>query len=234
MYHLVYLTTNLINNKIYVGVHSTYNLSDGYLGSGKTLRKAIKKYGKTNFVSTILHVCLTEDESLDWERFIVDSTFITSNNTYNIKLGGGNKVLLSDDIKQKIRDKAIGRIVSQQTKDKLSEIRKGKPLSEKNKAGISVALKGQPKTKTHIDNFIKANVGKQVGKRNGNAKSFLCISPDGIEYRPVGSMSQFCKDHNFDFSQVRTYYNKGKIQSCRKEKYRGWEFIVPTSQVVQI
>lgn len=33
-YHIIHKTTNLINGKIYVGMHSTDNLNDGYLGMG--------------------------------------------------------------------------------------------------------------------------------------------------------------------------------------------------------
>jgi len=45
-YHFLYKTTNLINNKYYYGMHSTYKLDDGYLGSGNRLRYSIRKYGK--------------------------------------------------------------------------------------------------------------------------------------------------------------------------------------------
>ena len=48
-YHFLYKTTNLINNKYYYCVHSTKNLNDGYLGSGKYLKRSINKYGKENF-----------------------------------------------------------------------------------------------------------------------------------------------------------------------------------------
>ena len=53
-YNFVYKTTNLINKKIYVGVHSTDNLDDWYLGSGKRLLLAIRKYGKENFKREII------------------------------------------------------------------------------------------------------------------------------------------------------------------------------------
>lgn len=44
--HLIYKITNLINNKIYIGYHSTNDIHDNYFGSGVALNKAIKKYGK--------------------------------------------------------------------------------------------------------------------------------------------------------------------------------------------
>jgi len=49
MFFTVYKTTNLINGKIYVGLHVTDNLEDDYLGSGSQLKLAVKKYGKEKF-----------------------------------------------------------------------------------------------------------------------------------------------------------------------------------------
>ena len=61
-HYLVYKTTNLVNGKIYIGKHETDNLDDGYLGSGKILRKAIEKYGEQNFKREILFECSTREE----------------------------------------------------------------------------------------------------------------------------------------------------------------------------
>ena len=41
-YYYIYQITNLVNNKIYVGVHKTKDLNDGYMGSGKVIISAIK------------------------------------------------------------------------------------------------------------------------------------------------------------------------------------------------
>ena len=61
-HYLVYKTTNLVNGKIYIGQHQTYDLNDGYLGSGILLRRAIEKYGEENFKREILFECSSVEE----------------------------------------------------------------------------------------------------------------------------------------------------------------------------
>lgn len=88
MYFTVYKTTNLINGKIYVGVHRTEDLDDGYLGSGKYLNNAIEKYGKENFSKDIIAICDTEEEMYALEESLVCQAFLTFFSTYNIVEGG--------------------------------------------------------------------------------------------------------------------------------------------------
>lgn len=89
MNYIVYKTTNKVNGKIYIGVHKTTNINDGYLGSGVFLKQAIEKYGRENFDREILHNCDTYEEVLQIESDIVDEKFVSRNDTYNIALGGG-------------------------------------------------------------------------------------------------------------------------------------------------
>ena len=53
-YHFIYKTTNLLSGKYYIGMHSTDNLDDGYLGSGRRLRYSINKYGKESHKREII------------------------------------------------------------------------------------------------------------------------------------------------------------------------------------
>jgi hypothetical protein len=63
MYGFVYLTTCKINNKKYIGMCSHEKLDkEKYLGSGKYLKNAIKRYGKDNFIREILEECTTREE----------------------------------------------------------------------------------------------------------------------------------------------------------------------------
>lgn len=88
MFHFLYKTTNLINNSVYYGKHSTKMIEDGYLGSGLLLKKAILKYGKENFKREIL--CFTESKELnsDLESLIIDRTINNCPNHYNLVHGG--------------------------------------------------------------------------------------------------------------------------------------------------
>ena len=55
---IVYKTTNLINGKIYIGKDKHNN--PNYLGSGKRLNQAIKKYGRDKFIKEIIEYCDSE------------------------------------------------------------------------------------------------------------------------------------------------------------------------------
>lgn len=89
IHYVIYQTTNLVNGKIYVGKHITRNIRDDYMGSGKLLKKAIKKYGIENFKKEILFECSSEDEMNRKEAEIVNEDFCNRRDTYNIVTGGG-------------------------------------------------------------------------------------------------------------------------------------------------
>ncbi len=88
MHYIVYQTTNLINGKIYIGQHQTSDLNDGYLGSGKHLRRAIKKYGIENFQREILYQFDNLEDMSAKEAEIVTEDFCNRDDTYNICPGG--------------------------------------------------------------------------------------------------------------------------------------------------
>lgn len=88
MYYIIYKTTNLINDKIYVGYHSTDNLDDSYLGSGKILKQSIEKNGVDNFKREILYVFPSKQEALQKEKELVTEDFVQREDTYNMKVGG--------------------------------------------------------------------------------------------------------------------------------------------------
>lgn len=102
MYHIIYKTTNLINNKIYIGQHKTDNLDDGYLGSGLHLRRAIKKYGKQNFKREILFTFDNFDDMNNKEIELVTEEFVLREDNYNLRLGG-HRGKLSDESIDKFR-----------------------------------------------------------------------------------------------------------------------------------
>ena len=87
-YHIVYQTTNTINNMIYIGAHSTDLLEDGYLGSGHRLILAIEKYGIKSFQRKILYTFDTPAAMFSKEANIVNDEFLKRSDVYNIVEGG--------------------------------------------------------------------------------------------------------------------------------------------------
>lgn len=106
MNHIVYKITNLLNGKEYIGIHSTDNLNDGYMGSGSALKKAIKKHGAENFKKEILYNFKTRKEASIKERELVNEEYTISRSTYNIVLGGGTPKLPLSGESKRMNDRA--------------------------------------------------------------------------------------------------------------------------------
>ena len=88
--YYVYLITNLLNGKIYVGARHTEKSikNDNYWGSGDRIKLAIKKYGKENFKKEIIAVFDNECDMYSLEESIVNTEFLQRDDVYNIAIGG--------------------------------------------------------------------------------------------------------------------------------------------------
>lgn len=84
MFYTIYEITNKINGKTYTGMHKTDNLDDGYMGSGKLIKRAIEKHGVENFVKVILHIFDNETDMKNKEKEVV----VLNENSYNLVEGG--------------------------------------------------------------------------------------------------------------------------------------------------
>ena len=97
----IYKTTNKINGKVYIGQHKVKFLfaRDNYLGSGRKLKLAIKKYGKENFSKEIITIAMTQSEADVFEEYYIkeyDST--NPEKGYNILKGGQGTGRLENQI----------------------------------------------------------------------------------------------------------------------------------------
>lgn len=104
---IIYKTTCLLDNKIYISQDSKNNPK--YYGSGKyLLNNAIKKYGKENFKKEIICECIPKEELDEKEKFWIKELNSKYPNGYNITGGGGDTYNnSSEEVKIRMRTKTI-------------------------------------------------------------------------------------------------------------------------------
>ncbi len=152
---IIYKTTNLVNQKFYVG-KDTHN-NPNYYGSGKRLKLAIQKYGIENFKKEILEICETLDQLNEREKFWIKE-LNAINEGYNIQLGGDG----GDTISNNPRKYEIGRNHSEKMKDPKVNKKKGTKIIKLKKRddpnwinpriGNHSPLKGKPTGKKGVKN----------------------------------------------------------------------------------
>jgi|AntAceMinimDraft_16_1070373.scaffolds.fasta_scaffold07422_9 hypothetical protein len=169
--NFIYITTNLVNGKQYVGSHLGEK-NDSYLGSGKpAFSNAIKKYGKENFKREIIEEC---DPSMN---LILETKYIKEYNTlvpngYNISPTGGNKgggklnEITKKRISESLKGKNKGKKHSKESREKMSKAKRGIKLSEEHKKKISESEKGRVfsnETKKRISKSLKGKPSNNKG-----------------------------------------------------------------------
>lgn len=181
VYGVVYLITNLINGKQYVGQtikKVSYRFNE-HARANTLIGKAIRKYGRENFKIKVLEKCYSYDELNAAEMKWIKKLNTKDPNGYNKTDGGegilnpatstreklaqagmGNKHALgrkhTEDEKRRISETQKGRTFSQEHKAKISAAKKGTVLSEETKKKMSAKRKGRKFTDEHKAKIAEA------------------------------------------------------------------------------
>jgi len=171
-YGFVYITTNMINGKKYIGQKIFDCHWKLYLGSGKRLKYAIKKYGKDNFIREIIAIAYSKEELNNLEIEIINNhnAVVDEDNYYNIAYGGGTNTGLhfSEEHKNKISNSEKGKVTSEETKLKISNSKKGTILSEETKLKISKTISEKYK---YEERYTQEQKYKRSQANKGEKKS---------------------------------------------------------------
>ena len=147
----IYKTTNNVNGKVYIG-KSEKTFDGSYYGSGILLWKAIEKYGIENFQVEVLELCETVEQLNDREIYWIDQH---KDHSYNIAKGGSGGDTISfhpnreEIIKKRnlsVSRSLLGHEVSEETRDKIRKKKIGRKLTKDQKNKISQSAKANGKS----------------------------------------------------------------------------------------
>jgi group I intron endonuclease len=234
IYYYLYEVTNLVNGKTYIGQHITDDLEDGYLGSGKALKSAIKKYGRDKFKKEILLFARNEQALNILEMMAVTPEFCALKSNYNLK-EGGNSGRPNPEIREKMRQKKLGarnhnygKPKTEEWKAKVSAANTGKKRSQEARLKISLACLGRRHTEEAKRKIGVASAARKRTEENkrkigdANARPF----PDvynihtGEECRSNFNLSEFCRQKKVTPSAM------SRMIAGEQKQHKGWMLIV--------
>jgi group I intron endonuclease len=175
-YGYIYITTNLINEKRYIGQHKSINWNSNYYGSGVALKQAIKKYGKENFTCFPLAWAWNKKELNQLEMEYI-AHYKPEYNITKGGTGGWNHINCGDERSNNTHKKTgesntnnkhkpfLGHTHCKKSKEKMSDMHKGKKFSEEHKRKIGEANREKNKGKI-LSNEHKIKIGESKKGRH--------------------------------------------------------------------
>ena len=181
-YNCIYMYTNLINGKRYVGKAKDFDgRYKGHLeGKKQLIDKKIKEYGIENFKIEILAEDIDDSKLNEYEKFFIKRkrSHVSYGTGYNKTWGGDGGDTLSGmtEEQRKEHSRKMSKPKSEETKRKISETLKGKPHSEETKRKQSESLKGKPRkpfSEEHRQHLSESLKGKPLSEKHKQKLSEL-------------------------------------------------------------
>lgn len=187
-HHFVYKTTCLETGKFYIGLHSTDDLNDGYLGSGMRLIRSVRKHGAEKHAREILEHFPTRKEASDKEKELITPELRKNPLCMNSAPGGEgyyDRPPTSEETRKKLSEASknyvrtpewYAKIVAsrkagtgydhpEEVREKIRTALTGKTLSEEHRQKISEGGKGQKRSDQTRQNISVALKGKNKVKK---------------------------------------------------------------------
>lgn len=202
LYHFIYRIVNIKNGKYYIGMHSTDDLNDGYMGGGKKIKNSIKKHGKENHIKEILEFLPDRNSLAVREKEIVNKDLLSDIKCLNLMIGGECGGWINEEHKEKnIKAMSIaGNLkLKELWKDEnwslgLKNKRRGfwndTERAEKMSAGLS--FNGKKHREESIEKMKKAD---RTGKKNSQFGT--CWITNGIENLKIKKESELPEGWKF-------------------------------------
>lgn len=145
MFGYIYKITNKITSKMYIGKHKydKPELDKSYIASGIYINRSIKLYGIENFKIELVSIAETESDLNQQEIYYINLYDTLFPNGYNLTYGGDGLSNPPDFIREKMSQKKIGTVRSEEAKRKTSESLKKVVHTEEWVAKIKLANAGK-------------------------------------------------------------------------------------------
>ena len=226
-YYTIYQITNQVNSKTYIGVHKTDNLEDGYMGSGKYLNNAYKKYGIENFQKEILEIYNSSEEMFDAESILVNEEFVSRKDTYNLKEGGfgGFDYINNNGLNNALENGVKGGIATKERLVNDPVLRESYKYHYKKRTSDERKASAKRAKETEIKRYGKCHGTKHTAetkKKMSNAKKGKRTGTENSQYGTCWIYNLDLKENKkIQKDNLNIYLDQGWIKGCIRdfEKY---------------